>query len=37
MKHFEVIKEITKNKFPFRLHIEILLDFELKILETNQN
>jgi hypothetical protein len=31
-----VINEITKNNFPFRLHYQILLDFELENIETIQ-
>jgi hypothetical protein len=33
---FEVINEIKKNNFPFWLHFQILLDFELEKLETIQ-
>jgi hypothetical protein len=32
----EVINEITKNNFPFWLHIQILLDFKLENLEIIQ-
>jgi hypothetical protein len=33
---FEVINEITRNNFPFWLLFQILLDFELKNIETIQ-
>jgi hypothetical protein len=36
VKHFEVINEITKNNFPFWLHFQILLYFELENLEIVQ-
>jgi hypothetical protein len=36
VKRFEVINVITKNNFPFQLHFQILLDFELENLETIQ-
>jgi hypothetical protein len=34
MKLFVVIKQIIANNFPFQIIFQILLDFELKVLET---